>query len=508
MRNPSASRRLPWRVLCVLAAAVVVPACGGGSSSPFVNPYVAPQAAVLAGPAALNFGTNWEALQSAVATPSGDGFYAAGYLGGATSGAARVVVVVKILNNGTLDNAFDGDGVAVTTLSTTGTNDEIDIALQSTGNILVSTTVPVIASGTRDYGVVRLLPSGALDTGFATAPVGNGIRMIDLSGTTLPTAQLTASDVCRSIAVDPDTDEIYLHGTVAATGTSPGSGANREDTDFAIIKLTANGDRDTTFANNVGHFQLDLNETGATPRGIRVLKPTGGAVVQPKCILASGYASAFGGPQPVIYKLDTQGRRYPVNAPAAPNADIPLYTFAGNGVFTGTPLELQTEVYNFAVHGDTIVTGGYGRESGTRNDWVSLRLIWNTPTTTGPRAGSRDMTWGGSPRGTSMINPSPDAAVGSNCRNAIALPGGKTLLLGSTGSATSPVNSQEAVWAVLDASGYLDVDYGGAPQILKDPTFNDAFWGGAVNATHMIAVGTRSSSIGNDDSFVLLIPIQ
>jgi hypothetical protein len=231
-----------------------------------------------------------------------------------------------------------------------------------------------------------------------------------------------------------------------------------------------------------------MTPSAATPRGIHVL--TDGS------ILAAGYAVTAGlgpNPQPVLFKLDGNGD--------------PITTFADDGVFHDAVLSLQTEVYNVAIHGTNIVTAGYGRESGDQNDWVSMRF--NVAT------GVRDLGWGGASNGVVSFDPS-GTAVGDNCRNAIALPGGKTLLLGSTGPGNMP--AQDAVFAVLDATGHLDTAYGTGVHIYRfgaANTGNDQFWGGAVSGSNAILVGYRGGGAAaaqtadkNDDSFAVILPLE
>lgn len=492
MRTRPAVRRTPWRLVAVLAAALAIPACGGGSSggsSPLGNSYSKPAAFSLQQTA-----TGIDQLMSAVAVPDGSGFYVAGFTSGAivTPGTflPKFVTVLKVLNSGALDPAFNGTGSVTTTLETTGTTDEIDIVLQTqaphAGKILVGTTQ--VSGANRNFGVIRLTAAGLMDATFAAAGATPGIASISIDG--------TDKDVFRSLSVDPTNDEILIHGSIpSAGGTSTQTNTVRTDTDFVVFKLSADGVRDTTFTGGAGQFVLDIFETSATPRQIQVMPD--------RTILASGYASLFhSSPQPVVYKLTVDGFLDPA--------------FAGNGVFSGAPLQVQTEIYGFAVHGDNIVTGGYGRDAGTINDWVSLKLSWRQllPVPANPKAGLRDLTWGGGEDGTSMINPSPDPALGSNCRGAAALvAGGKTLLFGSTGTGNTP--GQDAVFAVLDATGHLDPAYGAAPQVYPLGALNDQFYGGAANATHLILVGWRGAgaaagqtAASNDDSFAVIVPVQ
>jgi hypothetical protein len=227
--------------------------------------------------------------------------------------------------------------------------------------------------------------------------------------------------------------------------------------------------------------------SSATARGIHVLAD--GSVI------ASGYATTEGvgsGAQPVLYKLDTDGE--------------PVTAFAVNGVFHDAVLSTQTEIYNVAIHGANLVTAGYGRETGDQNDWVSMRFA--------VADGVRDTTWGGAPGGAVTIDPSGNM-VGDNCRNAIALPNGKTVLVGSAGPGNMP--EQDAAFAVLDAAGQLDPAFGDGVHVYAfggGAGGNDQLWGGAVSGSNALLVGYRGGGPAamqtetmNDDSYVILLPI-
>jgi uncharacterized delta-60 repeat protein len=263
--------------------------------------------------------------------------------------------------------------------------------------------------------------------------------------------------------------------------------AQRTDSDFAVVRLTEDGTVDATFG-AAGKFTLDFGSpsANATAKGIRVL-PNGS-------IIAGGYASSSitgNTTQPVLYKLTSAG--------------VLDTAFADNGLFHTIVLNVQAEIYNFDVHGNNLVTGGYGRNAGSTNDWLSLRFD--------AISGARDMTWGGKPMGNVLVDPS-GKMLGSNCRNAIALPGGKTLLLGSTGPSNMP--SQDAVVAILDAAGVLDTTYGTGVHVFPfgmGEGGNDQLWGGAVSGNNVLVVGWKGSGAtqtdqANDDAYGIVFPLQ
>lgn len=425
-------------------------------------------------------------LQSAVAAPGG-GFFAAGFIAaGLSSSDMREVVVVRLSATG-LDTAFGTGGVVSTGVDFKGGSDEIDIAVDSQGRIVVSAVVASEThAGDTDLAVVRLTSAGALDTSFGDA----GVAVIDLNDGIAGDSGVSGGDRVRGLALDAS-DRIYLHALRLADGEV--DGAPRTDTDFAVVRLTADGELDASFADGGEHL-LDLRgaapasiPSNATPRGIVVLAD--GSVI------AGGYATTDGlttGPQAVLYKLDADGA-----------LDT---TFGGIGYFHDVVLGVQTEVYGFAIHGTHLVTGGYGRDSGDQNDWVSLRFEIAT--------GARDTAWGGAPNGAVVIDPSGQM-VGDNCRNAIGLPGGKTALIGSTGPNNQP--AQDAVIAVLDADGTLDASFGTGIHIF---TFgdgdggNDQLWGGAVAGDHALFVGHRGGGAAadqtadnNDDAYMVVLPL-
>lgn len=436
---------------------------------------------------------NPDQIHSVVAGPNGS-FYIAGFFTRTPTGP-RILSVVKVQRNGMPDTTFgDGGNAYVETYFTSGINDETDLAVQADGKILVSTSVPAspanpLDAADRDIAVVRLLTSGARDPDFGTAGV------VHLALGTGVTGQAGTYDGVRSIAVNAS--GIYLHAN--SRGVDPNNGDDLTHSDFVVLKLApTNGALDTTFGNSTiartaGQFRLDIGEVNATPRQIQAL-PDGK-------LLVSGYVSSSpvlaGKTQPVLYKLTTEGK---LDTTFAATATIP-------GVFHSAILVQQTEVYGFAIHGDKIVTAGYGRNDilGTApNSYVSLRFNISD--------GVRDLTWGGAGSNGAVVFDPSGTGLTSNCRFALALPEGKTLLIGSTGqNGTQP---QDAVFAVLDAEGKLDTKYGTGLYTYKLGADGfDQFWSAALTTDNNIivvgwsAVATQSAAT-NDESYGLLFKVQ
>lgn len=476
----------PWSIFNLgLGLGLALTACGDGAKqtsdaglpadaspdspgpTPFVRPtpFAVPLSA--AGP---------DQLQSLTPAPGG-AFYAAGYAATTLTGP-RLVTVVKFTATGP-DTAFGTAGVVTTPVPFVGGADEVDITTQPDGKILVSATVASATNASdRDVAVIRLLDTGALDPTFGTAGVAT-INVNDAVPTLSNPAVLTGFDASRGLTANASA--IFLH-TVSRGKVELTAGVVREDTDFTVVKLTPTGQIDTAFGSD-GRFQLDIGLSNATARAIRVLDDGK--------LLAGGYANSpgVGTTQPVLYKLTAAGQ-----------LDT---TFAQGGVFHETVLAQQTEVYNFAIHGTKFVTGGYGRATGTTNDYISLRFDLET--------GVRDLTWGGTTDGAVVFDPS-GTKLGSNCRGAFALPGGKTLLVGSTGPANMP--AQDAVFAVLDANGALDTSYGaGVHKFALGADGNDQFWGAAVSGNTVAIVGwkgggTAPTETSNDDAWGVVFALR
>jgi len=438
---------------------------GAGGALPFVKPtpFAVPLSA--GGP---------DQLQSVTAAVPGS-FLAAGFAAQAVGGP-RAVVVVKFGTMGP-DNTFGTAGVAITSTLFTGSNGEIDITTQSDGKVLVSATVAnLLVPADRDVAVLRLNADGTPDLNFGTG----GVTVVNLNDAVDVNGTLTGLDASRSISVSSD-DEIFIHAVSRGLGNALGGGP-RVDTDFTVIKLSADGDLDENFG-SAGQFRLDIQEANANARGIKALADGS--------LLVSGYANTpdLASVQAVLYKLTADG--------ALDDG------FATDGLFHEAVLAAQTEIYNFAIHGDNLVTAGYGRNTGDTNDYVSLRFDVDT--------GVRDLTWGGAINGAVLVDPS-GAMLGSNARNAVGLPGGETVIIGSTGPGNMP--TQDAVFIVLDETGALDTEYLTGIHVFQlGNNGNDQFWGGAVSGDYVAVVGYQGGGVTqnettNDDAYGVLFQIQ
>ena len=419
-------------------------------------------------------------LLAAVASPSG-GFYAVGFRAPTHEATAdRELVLVKLDGMGQLDTSFGGgDGIATLNVQV-GTNAETyrGVVVQPSGKIVVSGVVEdeVVATD-RDVAVVRFNTDGTPDTTFGTA--GTGVVRLDLN-TAL--AGTMGPDTTWGLAMEPG-GKIYVHAAARTKDLDPTSADTLTDTDFVVVRLDVDGAIDTAWGDQ-GKFTLDIQRSPASVRGINVFADGS--------VLAAGYAdspSLGTGSlnQPVVYKLTPAG--------------VLDTNFAQGGLFHEVVLGEQTEVYGMAVQPDgKIVTAGYGHDGvGAPNDWVSLRLT---------ATGTLDTTWAN--QGKYLLDPTGTNA-GDNCRNAIALPGGRTALVGSGGPTTM---TSDAFVVILDSTGKPDTGFGTG--IMKfEMGSNDALFGAALatNGKRALFAGFRGggmtpSATSNDDSYVVSLPLQ
>jgi uncharacterized delta-60 repeat protein len=409
-------------------------------------------------------------VMAAAAGPSGS-FYIAGWTADSPTGT-RYVFVAKLTGTGALDTTFGTGGVFTSDVVFRGGTDEIDMVVQSSGNIIVAATIANdVNANDRDIGLIRVTAAGALDTDFGVV----GFSRINLSTAHDNNGTLSALDAQRGLALGPS-DALFIH---AQSRNDVDMAGARTDADFTVAKLSANGLLDVNYG-TAGKYLLDFSGINAgassTARGIRALAD--GSVI------ASGYQNSpgIGSVQPVLYRLTPAG-----------------VLDASFDVFHDVVLAAVTEIYDISVDGDRITTAGYGRTiaDAAANDWVSLRFDTAT--------GARSTTFGTS-NGALVLDVSGTMA-GDNCRTAIGLPGGKTAVVGSTGAAPD----RDAALAILTQSGQLDTSYGtGLHKFEMDG--DDQWWAGARNGDVLLVAGWRGqatqTATDNDDSYGILLPLE
>lgn len=193
-----------------------------------------------------SFGTNGRVLTSfgtfagartGLLQPDGR-IVAVGWVGSSNIAAARYNP------DGSLDPTFGGDGTVTVTVP--GSFDVQAVVLQPDGKLVIAGTSPTTFP-IRNFGLVRLLPDGALDTSFG----GDGIVSADFG----------AIETGYSVILLPD-GRLVVAGaqTLMATPNSP--------INLAVARYLPDGSVDTTF----GTFGVVYANTGAQECATEIIR--------------------------------------------------------------------------------------------------------------------------------------------------------------------------------------------------------------------------------------------
>lgn len=433
--------------------------------------------------------TGHDGLFGAVYGP--DGFlYATGYVqDGVSATADRSTVVVRLKADGTLDTTWATGGIAkvnVVAITDAAINGSAELPrgivfqgskIVVSGTVEASATQTGISAADRNVYVLRLNSTGTIDTTFGDG--GTGIKILDFnSGIVTKNASnvdvWTGADAQWGLNVDPD-------GTLLVTAAqrSPLPPGTRTDTDYAIMKLTADGQPFTTFGTN-GKFTLDVAGVNASVRTASVLPD--------ESILVTGY-STFGGTQrPVVFKLTKAG--------------VLDMSFGLFGVYSD-PVGVAGEAYGAVLQSTgKLVTVGYGRPygslTGATTDLLSIRLTSGglLDTTYGTAAGRTWFDVGGyADNGRTML------VIGGGDDRPVLFGGGRLI-----------ADDQDAVVTVLDKDGKPATTFG-SPFGCKAYDFGtkgDFFWGSAIKADNSVLAGVgltgADTATADTDSIVLVVP--
>jgi len=331
-----------------------------------------------------------------------------------------------------------------------------------------------------DVVVARFEADGGVDRTFGDG----GLVRLDL-GTATSTAN---RDLVWSIARD-GTDNIVVFAAAKGTGA-------RTDSDRIVLRLTANGAVDTTFATQ-GQYRLDMN--GLSDNARHGVVQTDGKIVGGGYVTIPNGLTADGGTAttnvPAILRLDSDGVPDPTFGDGGVASVMPAAFVPADGGALG-----MVEVYSAAPTATgQYVTTGYGHLGPSGNvDLISVRLNAN---------GTLDTSWS-SNAGYYLFDGIGDHDRG---RNMAVLPDGRVVMTGST--AVASPNVLDALVVMLTAGGQLDATFN-AGMGFKTYNFtgaDEAWWGAALspNGMQLAAVGySAGGSNANDDSTLLLLPVM
>ncbi|MDQ3712260.1 MAG: FG-GAP-like repeat-containing protein [Acidobacteriota bacterium] len=150
--------------------------------------------------------------------------------GQSNNGTNDQIALVRLNANGSLDNSFDGDG-KVTAPVTSGSEYAFAMRIQSDGKIV---TAGYSGSPNIDFLIARFNTNGSLDTAFGT----NGKVFTNFGG----------NDYSTALALTPD-DKIVAAGFTNANATN----------DFTVARYNTNGSLDTSFDGDGKATTIDVN---------------------------------------------------------------------------------------------------------------------------------------------------------------------------------------------------------------------------------------------------------
>lgn len=168
--------------------------------------------------------------------------------------------LLRLLPDGTPDPSFGAAGNGLATLAG-GRNDRFSLqalAVQPDGRIVVAGNVTIGVSGRADMLVARYLANGTLDASFGG---GTGMASFDYA---------QWNDGASHVLLQPD-------GSILLVGTVSDVSGNGDPSDFAVLRLTAGGQVDTTYGSN-GWSRANVGGGYDVPRAA-VLTPDGGVVL-------------------------------------------------------------------------------------------------------------------------------------------------------------------------------------------------------------------------------------
>ncbi|WP_394823154.1 hypothetical protein [Pendulispora albinea] len=407
---------------------------------------------------------------------SGNAF-AVGIVKHADGGADFSPAVVKFLPTGEIDTTFGNNGVAVVPAVVGQGSNFRGIGVQSTGKIVIAGTVPATVGlpNDRDVGVIRLNADGkSLDSTFAPGSATPGVRVIDLAQGNAPTTDgglPTARDDQYGLNIQPGDDKIIVVGAQRRTGGT--------DTDFAVIRLNANGTNDPTFSGD-GVFTLDIDQLNVSARRATVLADGGGVVVSG---YVPGSTSPFAPTRPVLFKLTSAGELDPSFGPD------------GGGIYSEPVLSAVTEIYGIAQQGARFVTAGYGKSdpaNAVPTDVVSLRF---------GSSGTLDRSY--ATDGYALVKFTPNASNG----RAVTVLGDNRIVIVGNGQATA--GDSDGFVAILSENGRPDTTFGAEGR----RTYNlggkgDQFADIARFGNRLAIVGFSATlDAGNENGYALFLTV-
>lgn len=392
--------------------------------------------------------------------------------GRAHSPRVELLETRQLLNAGDLDLSFGNGGSVLTSPQSDPSETSPDfgnaVQIQSDGGIVVAGS----AAG-NDFGLIRLLPSGALDSSFGTG----GRVVTDFFG--------NPSDSAADLAVQID-GKIIAVGLANAGSFRP----NRSiyNNDFGVVRYLPNGTLDPTFgpAGN-GKVNTDISTYSSTDGNNHRDEASAVALQGDGSVVVGGYSvSGTTGQDATLVRYDTSG-----------NLDS-TFGIGGKVVTAVGPGDDRIHDLTLLPDGRILVMGSV--VDGTSH--YSLFLAQYQAN------GQLDTTFGTAGTGISIISASPSLSLGGY---GLALqPDGRILVAGLVDPLGGASVSSQADLAVvrLTSNGTLDTSFGGSGIVTLNRGNLDMARGIALQGDGSVVVGgvSRSTSGANDSLVARFLP--
>ncbi len=312
------------------------------------------------------------------------------------NGSKFVFALTRYNTDGSLDTAFDDDGIVLTSFGV-GSDIGSSVAIQADGKIIVGGSSN---NGTDyEFALARYNTDGSLDTtfgggdGIVTTPVGTG------------------NDRGMSIAIQAD-------GHIVIGGYS----SNGSNDDFALLRYDINGDLDSTFGGGDGIVTTAIG-TGRDRAESVTLQTDGKILLSGLIHNGSDYDLAL--------------TRY------LSNGDLDTTFGGGDGIVTTAIGSGDDEANSVTVQADGKILVGGSSNNGTDDDFTLVR--YNTD-------GTLDTSFGG---GDGIVT-TPIGSDQDIGYDVVVLTDGKILIAGSSFNGSY----RDFALAQYDSGGVLDSSFG------------------------------------------------
>ena len=352
------------------------------------------------------------------------------------------VVLARYNPNGNRDTTF-GDGGIVLQGLREGEDSITAMALQPDGKIVVAGYAGFTAG--LHFGVGRYNANGTPDTAFGTDHALGWYFHCEAGG---GLCNDNFSAIANSVAIQPD-------GKILAAGRIGESGASL---DFFVMRLNANGTRDTSFGTG-GKVRTDFFGGPDEAHAIAI-QPDGKIVVVGRAHL-SGNDSGF-----ALVRYGANGQ---VDRTFGNQGQATVHFLFGDDVAYGVALQPD---------GKIVVVGRF--RNGPDYDFGIVRFQTN---------GGRDPSFNGDQL---LLRPFTNTGTADFARAVIVQPDGKILAIGEVNDPTDPTGTNFAVVRVT-SDGSLDKSLNGAGTLTLDfgAGGEDAAYGAALQADgNLVVVGS------------------